>query len=120
MRCFLFALACGLVLLASPRQSGTTAQEKRQSADPPTPQYAKEIRPLLKTYCFECHSTKKKRGGLDLEKIGVSAAAENWPEVWDMVGDRLKSNEMPPAKSAQPKEAERQKLMAWVAHVAKL
>ena len=41
-----------------------------------------------------------------------------WLELWDQVGERLSSKEMPPAKSKQPTDDERQKLLAWVKHVA--
>jgi mono/diheme cytochrome c family protein len=76
------------------------------------------IRPLLKSYCLECHNANKRKAGLDLEKIDTDAAALDLVELWDQVGERLASKEMPPAKSKQPKDDERQKLLAWVKHVA--
>jgi hypothetical protein len=101
----------------------TRAQDKQPDLPLPAakgPEFIKEIRPLLKTYCFECHGSTKRKGGLDLEKINTDAAALNWPEVWEQVAERLKAREMPPAKSAQPKEEEHLKILDWVAHVARL
>src|SRR5262249_38965794 len=69
-------------------------------------------------YCFECHGTNKRRAGLDLEKIDTHAAALDVASVWGQVGERLLSREMPPGNRKQPPEGERQKLLAWVQHVA--
>ena len=99
------------------------AQEKKDQAQqdaPKGPVFAAEIRPVLKKYCFECHSTQKKKAGLDLEGIAADLSPANWPEVWDQVGERLRGREMPPAKNAQPTEDERLKILDWVAHVAQL
>src|SRR5262249_2218083 len=76
-----------------------------------------EVRPLLAAYCFACHGTNKRRAGLDLEKITPGAALDV-ASVWGQVGERLRSKEMPPGKRKQPTEGERQKLLAWVQHVA--
>jgi mono/diheme cytochrome c family protein len=122
MRYCFVSLACAVlagVILQSP---WSLAQDKKDAADQAEkgPAYAKEIRPLLKTYCFECHSSLKKKAGLDLEKIGNDADAVNWPEVWDQVGERVRAKEMPPAKSKQqPTGEDRKKILAWVEHVAK-
>jgi hypothetical protein len=82
--------------------------------------FASDIRPLVKKYCFECHSSQKKKAGLDLEGIAADSSPANWPEAWDQVGERLRAREMPPAKNPQPTEEERVKLLDWVAHVAQM
>lgn len=84
----------------------------------PTPAYVKDIVPLLKTYCFECHNTGKRRGGLDLEQIEGESAAIELVELWKDVGARLHANDMPPPKKKQPTDEERKLLLAWVKHVA--
>src|SRR5262249_41118177 len=76
------------------------------------------IRPLLKTYCFSCHNTTKRKAGLDLEKLDTESAALDLAEMWEQVGERLHAKEMPPAKSKQLTDAERQQLLAWVKYVA--
>lgn len=85
---------------------------------PGTPAYVKDIVPLLKTYCFECHNTGKRRGGLDLEQIEGESAAIELVELWKDVGERLHAKDMPPPKKKQPTEAERKLLHSWVKHVA--
>src|SRR5262245_19739851 len=85
---------------------------------PKVPDFLGAVRPLLKAYCFECHGTNKRRAGLDLEKVDTHAAALDAASVWGQVGERLRDKDMPPGKSKQPTEGERQKLLAWARHVA--
>ena len=82
------------------------------------PDYVNEVRPLLKTYCFECHNTTKRKAGLDLEEFDTATSALDRVELWDQVGERVQAKEMPPAKSKQPTEDERRLLFAWVKHAA--
>lgn len=85
---------------------------------PVNPAYVKDIVPLLKTYCFECHNTGKRRGGLDLEQIEGESAAIELVQLWKDVGERLHAKDMPPPKKKQPSEEELKLLHAWVRHVA--
>ena len=108
-----------LIVVFSFEPQRTAAQAEKDTSKPAAEvtDYDKAVRPLLKTYCFQCHNTNKRRGGLDLEKI-VETSALDLNELWDQVGDRLRSKEMPPAKSKKPTDDERQTLLAWVKHVA--
>jgi hypothetical protein len=110
----------GLLLLTAAVGSQLPAQPKGASPGkaPKAPDFFGEVRPLLKAYCFECHGTNKRRAGLDLEKIDTHAAAIDGASVWGQVGERLRSKEMPPGNRKQPTEGERQKLLAWIGHVA--
>jgi hypothetical protein len=112
-----------LVLLAAfhflPRRTEARPEEPRPAdAAPTTPAFGKDVRPLLKAYCFECHNSTKRKAGLDLERIDTDSAALDLYELWDQVGDRLHAKEMPPAKSKQPTEDERRLLSGWVKFVA--
>ena len=44
-----------------------------------------EVEPLLQKYCYECHGTKKSKGGINLEKSKSKAAIvadfHNWQEA---------------------------------------
>jgi mono/diheme cytochrome c family protein len=101
--------------------SGWAAAQPEQSREtvPQAPSFGKDIRPLLATYCFACHTATKKKAGLDLDQFATEAAALEKPAVWDQVGERVRAREMPPAKSKQPNDVERQQLLAWTEHVAR-
>jgi hypothetical protein len=119
MRWFPQTLLAGLLAaLSFPPQWSEAQQENARSKEAKEKVFTETVRPLLKSYCFECHNTTKRKAGLDLEKIDDDAAALKLFDLWDQVGERLRSKEMPPAKSKQPAEDERQKLLAWVKHVA--
>jgi mono/diheme cytochrome c family protein len=110
------AFLLGLAPLLGVFAPALSAQVPTGSAKGPS--YTKDIRPLLKSYCFECHNAKKKKGELDLEKFAGEADALEWTELWDTVGERLRSKEMPPPKNPQPTAAQRELLLAWVAKAA--
>ncbi|HWY88888.1 MAG TPA: DUF1592 domain-containing protein [Gemmataceae bacterium] len=121
MRWFPLILFAGLLTAVNfPPQATIAQQEKVQLKEDAseTPAFTRDIRPLLKSYCFECHNTTKRKAGLDLEKIETDGAALELEALWGDVGERLRAKEMPPAKKKQPTDQERQKLLAWVEHVA--
>ena len=76
--------------------------------------FRREIRPLLRTYCLDCHSTEKAKGDLDLERITSLAEILKQPKVWQTVVEQLSLGEMPPKTKPQPSPAQRARLIAWV------
>ena len=76
--------------------------------------YGREIRPVLKQYCLGCHSTEKHKGDLDLERFTSIDVILKQPKVWQDVVEKLSLGEMPPKDKPQPKQAERERLIAWV------
>ncbi|HTU26982.1 MAG TPA: DUF1587 domain-containing protein, partial [Pirellulales bacterium] len=76
--------------------------------------FADEVRPVLKKFCFECHSTAKHKGDLDLERFASIEDARHEVEIWRNVLEMLQSGQMPPEDSPQLGAAEQQQLSAWV------
>ncbi len=75
--------------------------------------YEKEIRPLLKEFCFGCHSTEKHKGDLDLERFTSLSEVMKHPKVWQGVVEQLTLGEMPPKEKPHPAEAQRVQLLGW-------
>src|SRR5712672_1201621 len=75
--------------------------------------YAKEIRPLFKEFCFGCHSTEKHKGDLDLERFTSLSEVNKHPKVWQAVVEQLSLGEMPPKEKPQPAEAQRVRMLGW-------
>jgi mono/diheme cytochrome c family protein len=71
------------------------------------------VQPLLKKYCLACHSTKVKKGSLDLERFTSLAEVRKDLKVWQGVLEQLEAGEMPPKKKPQPTAEERKQLIAW-------
>jgi hypothetical protein len=102
---------CGLALLA-----GTVATAGK---DDPAPsaglagEYATGVRPLMTQYCLTCHSQKKKKGDLDLERFTSIDEVRKDLRPWQAVVEMLEAGEMPPKEKPQPRPEERRRLVAW-------
>jgi len=77
-------------------------------------EYMKDIRPLVTKYCLVCHSTKKQKGDLDLERFTSAGDVRKDVRTWQHVLEMLEAGEMPPKKSVQPRAEERRRLVGWV------
>lgn len=77
-------------------------------------EYADRIRPLLATYCLECHSTKVQEAGFDIQRFSTLGEVRANLEAWQEMLDMLQREEMPPEGEPQPKPQERQQLITWI------
>ncbi len=97
-------LLCACLLAAVPASSVDAA--------PPTPSFERDVRPILKAYCLDCHGAAEKvRGKLDLRlrrflvKGGASGpAVVPGNAAGSLLLARLKTGEMPPTEKKVPAE----------------
>src|SRR5579884_3717538 len=85
-----------------------------QGTPAPTADYATVVRPLVQKYCLGCHSTKAKKGSLDLERFATVENLRRDLKPWQQVLEQLEAGEMPPRGKPQPSEMERRGLLDWV------
>lgn len=71
------------------------------------------IRPILKEFCLDCHSTKEQKGELDLEQFSSLAEVKKHPKIWQRVIEQITDKEMPPKNKPQPTAAQLEHLLAW-------
>src|SRR3954451_20184837 len=64
----------------------------------------------IRRYCFACHNSTVKSGGLALEKLSVETAPDPAAE-WEKVVRKLRGRYMPPAGAPRPTEAAYQNLL---------
>ena len=102
----LATLTLGLEVKADDDQNARFAQLREQ--------YSEQLRPILKQFCLDCHSTSKTEGELDLERFVSLADVRRAPKVWQKVAEMLDNGEMPPADSEQPSNVVRGQLRTWV------
>ena len=73
-----------------------------QAAVPSDPEldrrFAADVRPLLATYCFTCHSQQKHEGELDLSVFATTADVVRGQSRWQTLLARVQAGEMPPSK----------------------
>src|SRR5580704_17012525 len=83
--------ACAGALIAAGRSDPPPAK-------PAADDFATKLRPTLARYCLDCHSTKKKKGDLDLERFAAVEDVHKDPHPWQSVLEMLENGEMPPKK----------------------
>ncbi|MEX2213880.1 MAG: DUF1592 domain-containing protein [Phycisphaeraceae bacterium] len=76
--------------------------------------FGSDIQPLLKTFCYECHSGELPEADIDLTVYKSLADLRKHTKVWQKVGHMLDSGQMPPRKAKQLGDSEREKLRLWV------
>src|SRR5580704_4633206 len=102
-------LAIALCFLGLPRDGVGQAQKAADSKG----EYAEQIQPLMKKYCLDCHSTKNKKGSLDLERFSTLDSIRKDLKPWQGLIEMLEAEEMPPKNKPQPTAEERKKLISW-------
>ena len=76
--------------------------------------YAKDIVPLLEKYCADCHSDDEAEADLNFDAFRKIDDLRRDTKSWIKVEKMLVSRQMPPRKSEQPSDTERDKLSGWV------
>jgi hypothetical protein len=107
----LFATA-GLVSVAAGAAGSLFSRQKKSPQARPI-HYENEIKPLLDTYCYNCHG-ERKRGDLDLRQFADAQLAAKERLVFEKVLRNLQTHEMPPEGRPQPTLAERELISGWI------
>lgn len=97
-------VVCGLTSLVL-----LVAASVSRAASPDASSFEKQVRPLLKTYCFECHNEGFKEANLALDKL--PAATTDSPrqrDAWWKVLKNLRSGVMPPVGQPRPTPEEQE------------
>jgi hypothetical protein len=95
---------------ASPGQPG--ADDEPVSAQV-TPDFTRDIAPLMAKYCVGCHSRTKARGGVVLDELQEATAGRDRP-LWKRVAVELRTGSMPPPGRARPIAGELESFHAWL------
>ena len=97
-----------------------SAQGSPPPAPPPSasPAPATAVPQTFSRYCLDCHSTAKRKGGLDLEsllqKATLEGVGEGW-EDWEQIAEAVETGVMPPDDAKEmPSDEEREASAAWV------
>ena len=83
--------------------------------DPAKLTYQKDVLPLLKKYCFDCHGDGAKKAGVEFDKYPSHAELLADRKLWEHTLLNVRNREMPPSnKKQQPTLAEREAIQAWI------
>jgi hypothetical protein len=104
-------LSVGVLLLIA---ASTPLQIRAQGSQAAVPATAtNQHRAMLSTYCFTCHNTRAKTGGLALDSLDIQAPAEN-AQVWERALRKLRGRLMPPPGNKQPPQNEIDSFVTWM------
>ena len=103
----------GFSATASAAEAESEAQRKELVTT-----YRNEVIPFLKTYCVECHGTKKRKGGVDFTKMLQRPQSVEHRRVWRLALANVREHEMPPQDAdKQPTETERRKFVGFIERI---
>ena len=102
MRLPIYVLACLAPVLAA-------AGPAQGAAD-----FHKHIRPLLETYCFDCHADGVNKGNVAFDEFASDQAAVDNRDLWLRAFKMLRAGLMPPAKKPHPSTHERAQVLHWI------
>src|SRR5436190_9708578 len=87
--------------------SGMAAQS------PTAANFHKKIRPILETYCFDCHADGANKGNVAFDGKIEQELVDN-RELWSRALRMVRAGLMPPAKKSKPTAEQREQLVEWV------
>src|SRR5215475_13540232 len=88
-------------------------QTRAQAAQTPAAGGPDQYRTMLSTYCFTCHNTRVKIGGLALDGLDLKTPEEN-AQIWEKALRKLRGRLMPPPGNPQPPQKDIDSFMAWM------
>jgi mono/diheme cytochrome c family protein len=110
MKPFFYAsVVLALIALLAVVQNDAAGQTPARS----TPAQGDPNHALLSTYCFTCHNSRLKTGGLALDALNLQSAADN-AEIWEKALRKLRGRLMPPPGAKQPEQKEIDAFVAWM------
>jgi hypothetical protein len=125
-------LTAGLALLTTltwwvetslPREGAgaEVASATRAAAEPDDGAFQRQLRPLLRQYCVECHEGPGAKAEIDLARYRNATEALRDQDVWELVYDMVEARRMPPAQKPQPTDQEVRLILEWIErHVFKV
>jgi hypothetical protein len=81
-----------------------------------TADFSKYVRPILETYCFDCHADGVNKGKVAFDNFTNEQAMIGNHDLWLHVLKNLRAGLMPPQKHDQPTAAEKLVIEQWIKH----
>ncbi len=100
------ALSILLMLTGAEKIQG----QQQPAAIPPT--FDRAVRPILDEVCTRCHNEKKANAGLNLGIFMDPATIATKRDTWDLIVDKLKAGDMPPADEEPLSTSERSAMVS--------
>ncbi len=97
---------------------GLSSRSSAASAETPaTVAFHKDVQPILKEYCYDCHGDGAKKGQIAFDELTTDDALLGH-DLWFKVLKNTRAGLMPPQKKPRPSVADQQKLERWIKYSA--
>ncbi len=103
------------------KATAVRADESAAPAPAQTPQFEKDVHPLLKTYCWKCHGGEGFAAELDLRSLPLIVKGSKNGKVIEpgsaeksRLYQKLAAKEMPPGDALKPTDAHLATIKAWI------
>jgi tetratricopeptide (TPR) repeat protein len=73
------------------------------------------VRPLVDSYCVDCHNARNKTGGLDLDAVSRAPVEAN-TAVWEKITRRLQARRDPPIGAPRPEDSTYASVVSKLGH----
>src|ERR1051325_1098590 len=84
------------------------------AAEPPVPDFKKDIQPILAQYCYDCHGDGESKGKVAFVQYKTLDELRQNHDLWWKVLKNLRAGLMPPPKKARPDNQQVHKIEQWV------
>ena len=80
--------------------------------------FQERVVPFVKTYCAECHGSKKRKGGINFQPALKNPGDVTFSKRWHQALANVKAHDMPPDDADhQPTDEERQMFLDWIGKI---
>ena len=76
--------------------------------------FQKQVLPVLKEYCYDCHGDGADKGKIALDKYKDYGALLADKKLWDVVREHVSTHVMPPDKKPLPTQTQRDEVVQWI------
>jgi mono/diheme cytochrome c family protein len=73
-----------------------------------------QIRPILETYCFDCHGDGAHKGNVAFDELKSDQSVLTNRDLWWKALKNLRAGMMPPAKKPHPSPEQQQEIAQWI------
>lgn len=84
------------------------------AASPGAAEFRKEVEPLLKEYCYDCHGDGMDKGGVAFDSFNPDTDLSTSQELWLRTLKNLRADLMPPPKKPQPSARQVARIEHWI------
>ena len=105
-----YAFSLALIIVAQSLEGWSAIASK----DGPEEAFSGVVVPFLNEHCVFCHNSQQRTAGVELDGLSRSDEAQENPELWKSVLDKLRLGEMPPKDRPRPSPEAVESVLEWV------